>query len=99
MAFQLRQEYLISYDIHDTKLRTQVFEELGKYGLKNVQKSVFWGYLTVAELEAVKRFLEEKLRSEDKSFITHSSFNTRGQSHFVGHAKGDFLDWEEVSVI
>ena len=57
-SYPLRHEYLISYDIVDNKIRTYVFKELEKYGLKPAQKSVFWGYLTLAELNGIKRLLQ-----------------------------------------
>lgn len=97
--YPLRQEYLISYDVEGNKIRNRIFKELGKYGLRGVQKSVFWGYLTFAELEAIKRFLENSLEKQDKAFVTHTNFNRRGQSHFVGHHKEDFRDWEEAHVV
>jgi len=64
-----------------------------------VQKSVFWGYLTLAEVEAIKRYLNEKLDEKDKAFVTHTNFNSRGQSYFIGHDEEDFKDWDEASVI
>ncbi len=97
--YPLRQEYLISYDVEDNKTRNRIFKELGKYGLKSVQKSVFWGYLTLAELESIKRYLEDSLNKMDKVFITHTNFNGRGQSYLIGHQKNDFKDWEETCVI
>ncbi len=97
--YPLRQEYLLSYDVEDNKIRTLVFKELGKHGLKSVQKSVFWGYLTLAELESIKRYLQGNLGEWDKAFITHTNFNGRGQSYFIGHRNEDFKDWEETHVI
>ena len=97
--YPLRQEYLISYDVEDNKIRAHVYKELGKHGLKPVQKSVFWGYLTLAELESLKRYLNQSLEKADKAFITHTNFNGRGQSYFIGHQKHDFNDWDETGVI
>ncbi len=99
MTYPLRQEYLISYDVEDNKTRTRIFKELEKNGLKAVQKSVFWGYLSLAELQSVKRYLDSNLAKTDKAFITHTNFNGRGQSYFVGHGKEDFNDWDETYVI
>ena len=99
MSYPLRREYLISYDVEDNRIRTRLFRELGKHGLKPVQKSVFWGYLTLAELEAIKRYLGANLENMDKVFMTHTNFNGRGQSYFIGHSKQDFTDWEESHVI
>ena len=98
-VYPLRKEYLISYDIEDNKTRNVIFKELGRYGLKPTQKSVFWGYLTLAELTAVKRFLNNSLKENDKVFITHTNFNRRGESYFIGHKKEDFSDWKETEVI
>ena len=97
--YPLRKEYLISYDIEDDKIRNYIFKELGRYGLKPTQKSVFWGYLTIAELSAVKRCLNGNLKSTDKAFITHTNFNRRGQSYYFGHKPEDFSDWKEADVI
>ena len=99
MSYPLRQEYLISYDVGNNKVRTQIFKELGKYGLKPIQKSVFWGYLSLAELRAIQRYLIATLKEMDKAFITHTNFNGRGQSHFIGHSREDFKDWEENYVV
>lgn len=99
MSSPLRQEYLISYDIEDNKVRTRIFKELSRHGLNPVQKSVFWGYLSSAELQSIKRYLDDKLENTDRAFITHTNFNRRGQSYFVGHRKDDFMDWAETDVI
>lgn len=95
----LRNEYLICYDIEDNKTRTWIYKELGKYGMKAVQKSVFWGYLTLAELNAIKRFLKIILNSTDKTFITHTNFNGRGQSFIIGNDPEEFKDWNEYDVL
>jgi len=99
MTYPLRQEYLISYDIEDNKIRMKIFKELQRYGLHAVQKSVFWGYLTLAELEAIKRYFSSELQNMDKAFITHTNFNGRGQSFFIGHIKEEFTDWPETHVL
>ena len=98
-TYPLRQEYLICYDIADDKIRYSVFRELEQYGLKPIQKSVFWGYLTLAERLAVKRYLQNKLKKEDKAFISKANFNGKGPSDFIGHIKDDFTDWKETDVI
>lgn len=99
MSNPLRQEYLIGYDVEDNRIRTRIFNELGKHGLKSVQQSVFWGYLNLAEVEAIKRYLHANLEQTDKVFITHTNFNGRGQSYVIGHQEEDFRDWEENHVI
>ncbi|MCY4217866.1 MAG: CRISPR-associated endonuclease Cas2 [Gammaproteobacteria bacterium] len=99
MSSKLRQEYLISYDIEDSKVRKRTFNEFGKYGLKSVQKSVFWGYLTLAEINAIKRYLNAGLSETDKLLITRTNLNSRGQSYLIGHTDQDFCDWDEIYVI
>jgi len=99
MPHVLRQEYLICYDVEDNKLRTKLFKMLQSQGLKHVQKSVFWGYLTVAEINSIGRFITATIEDADKVLITHTNFNGRGQSHLFGHTKEEFKDWEENCVI
>ncbi len=99
MGFSLRQEYLICYDIENNKARKKVYDELVKNGLKAVQKSVFWGYLTKAELNSIKRFIFSLVSKDDKALITKTNFNGKGFSYFVGYKKNEFKDWEEWYVI
>lgn len=98
-TYPLRREYLVSYDVEDNAIRGRLFKELQRHGLRPVQKSVFWGYLTQAELQSLNRYLKEHLDETDKAFIVHSNFNGRGQNCFVGHPKEDFKDWEETLVL
>ncbi len=99
MTYPLRQEYLIAYDIVENKTRTLVYNELYAYGLNAIQKSLFWGYLTSAEINAISRYFEKYLQQSDKAFITHTNFNGRGQSFFFGHEPTDFQDWDESIVV
>ena len=99
MNNSLRREYLVSYDVELNKPRTAVYKELCKFGLKSVQKSVFWGYLTPAEVESIKRFLISKLSNSDKVFITSTNFNGRGASFHYGHNQDEFKDWNESIAI
>ncbi len=99
MACKLRNEYLISYDVEDNKIRKKIFNELEKIGMRSVQKSVFWGFLTKAELTSVHRFIKQNLSKDDKTLITHTNFNGTGHSFLIGHDPHDFQDWEETSVI
>ncbi len=99
MANIIRQEYLVSYDIEDNKIRTKVYKELLKYGLQPVQKSVFWGYLTKAELFSVNRYMSSRLHKCDRAFITHSNFNRSGNHFLIGYNESEFKDWKETDVI
>ena len=96
----MRQEFLVSYDIADNRTRTKIFKELGKHGLKQVQKSVFWGFLTLAELEAIKRVLSVVASNKsDKVFVTRTNCQGNGLRYSVGYGENDFKDWEETYVI
>ncbi len=95
----LRQEYLVCYDIEDNKVRTKMFKELRSQGLRHVQKSVFWGYLTKAELNSIRRFISEIMEEPDKALIAKTNLNGRGQSYLFGYASMPLQDWEENCVI
>ena len=99
MPQPLRQEYLVSYDIEDNKVRTMVYKECLKYGLQPVQKSVFWGYLTKAELLSINRYMHSSLGKNDKALITHSNLSRTGKCFLVGHTQSEFRDWSEADVI
>ena len=97
--YPLRKEYLVCYDISENKIRGNVFKELEKLGLKPAQKSVFWGYLTMAEISAVKRYFASILEKTDKAFIARSNFNSQRESCFFGYQEGCFTDWRETDVV
>lgn len=92
---KLRQEYLVVYDIESNKSRLSIYKKLLAYGLKSVQKSVFWGYLTLAEKNAIARLLNNALDKTDKAFMTHVSMQRKSFSYKIGHHDDDFKDWEE----
>lgn len=98
-SYPIRQEYLISYDVKGNSVRDRLFKELQKHGLKAVHKSVFWGYLTRAELNGIHRYMKEKLGTSDKAFIVSSKFNSRQPCYLIGHDEDEFKDWEETLVI
>ncbi len=89
----------MSYDIEENKVRTQLFKELESYGLKPIQKSVFWGFLNLAELRSIKRYVDRRLTENDKAFIIRTDFHRNEKGFFVGHTKSDFEDWDETHVI
>ena len=99
MPLLLRQEYMICYDIQNNKKRSKVYNELEKIGLKAVQKSVFWGYLTNAEITSIYCFIKQLVDEEDRILLTKTNFNGRGFSHLIGHCPEDFKDWDETCVI
>ena len=69
---RLRYEYLVCYDVEDNKTRTRLYKQLLAYGLRPVQKSVLWGFLTAAECASVKRLLSKHIEvkgSQDKALV------------------------------
>lgn len=54
-------KYIICYDIENDKTRLKFFEFLKDLGLNPVQKSVFYGQLTRAEIRCLKSKAHEML--------------------------------------
>ena len=96
---KLRKEYLIAYDIEDTPIRTRIYKQLLAYGLKSIQKSIFWGFLSVAELNAIKRLFDELLDDFDKVFITMVNMQVQKIEYSHGYNEVIFNDWEEYGHI
>ena len=92
----IRQEYIISYDISDNKNRTSLYKILLGYGLFPIQKSVFWGLLTSAEKNSVHRNVQEYLKEPDKAFILPIKINKKDRrTHLFGYMDEDFNDWKK----
>ncbi|QIW10328.1 CRISPR-associated endonuclease Cas2 [Francisella sp. LA112445] len=96
---QLRKEYLIAYDIEDNKIRTTIYKQLLAYGLKAVQKSVFWGCVSIAELNAIKRLFDNSLDTFDKVFIARVNMQEQKLDYSFGYDEKVFKDWDEYGHI
>ena len=96
---QLRKEYLIAYDIEDNKTRTAIYKQLLAYGLRAVQKSVFWGCISIAELNAIRRMFANDLDVNDKVFITRVNMQEQKLDYSFGYDDKDFKDWDEYGHI
>ncbi|MDE4961631.1 CRISPR-associated endonuclease Cas2, partial [Francisella tularensis] len=59
----------MAYVIEDNKTRTIIYKQLLAYGIKAVQKSVFWGYVSIAEFNSIKRLFDRSLTISDNVFI------------------------------
>jgi CRISPR-associated protein Cas2 len=87
----LYNEVLVSYDIENNRQRARLFQALKDIALRPVQKSVFWGYLSRAEEQAVRRLLKEHCGKDDKAFIVRTRLSTEiADNNSVGYARGDF---------
>ena len=96
---KLREEYLIAYDIENNKARTVIHKQLLAYGLTAVQKSVFWGCITIAELNAVRRMFDGELGDNDKVFVTRVNMQEQKFSYSFGYHDKSFKDWDEYGSI
>ncbi len=88
---KLYNEVLVSYDIEDNRQRTRLFKKLKEISLRPIQKSVFWGYLNLAEERAVRRLIAEHCARGDKAFIVRARLSSQiADKNSVGYAKADF---------
>lgn len=53
--------YLVCYDVTDNRTRKRMHDFLKDLGLFAIQKSAFWGQLTQAEINSLKREAHEQL--------------------------------------
>ena len=95
---KIRSEVLVCYDIEDNKQRKKLHTALLDLGLKNVQKSVFWGHLNRAEQRLVSNLFKKYLSNFDRAFLTRSNINFKEDTIF-GHRNEEFKDWEEYGCI
>jgi len=93
-------EYIVVYDVSDTKQRTKLYEALKDYGMMPIQKSVFWGRLLYPEMLSLSRMFQDMLEADgnDKAFITTGEFSKQIMRFGFGHKKEEFLD-SETTVI
>lgn len=54
-------KYLICYDVADNKTRKKLFDGLKDLGLKDIQRSVFYGDMKPAEFRAMKQMVSSLL--------------------------------------
>ena len=87
---QLHTEVLVSYDIENTKQRTKLFNKLKDISLIPIQKSVFWGYLSKAEQNSVRRLLKTYCSSGDKAFIAKIELSKQVKNNSIGHKIEEF---------
>ncbi len=84
MAFYTR--YLVCYDIEDNRKRKRFSDSLKRLGLVRLQKSVFFGDLSRAELKAMERLAREILSpEEDRAFWIPTSLDTDALKEGIGY--------------
>lgn len=76
-------EVIVCYDVSQNRRRNKLFKRLKGFGLTDIQKSVFWGRVLPAEIQAILRVFDELLdKDTDRAFIldTHLAEQIRGRS-------------------
>lgn len=92
-------EVIVCYDVSLTRRRNKLFKRLKSFGLTDIQKSVFWGRLLPAEIQAIVRVFNELLDQEsDRAFIldTRLAEQIKGRSFGM---KPEFFEEREYDVL
>jgi CRISPR-associated protein Cas2 len=83
-------EVMISYDIEDNKVRTKLFDKLKDFGLRPIQRSVFWGTVIRAELKELRSLIEESIQEEDRVLILATNSNNQKEFIALNYAENFF---------
>lgn len=65
---------------------------LKDFGLFRIQKSVFWGFLSIAEINSIITEGHNLLKRTDKLLITPVNTHNKN-THHIGHRAEEFNDW------
>lgn len=95
----IRKEYLICYDIQEDKIRNSLHSYLLDYGLFSIQYSIFWGFLSLPEKNAVYRFLKKTIKEKDRIIFFPISLSDNPHLIKMGYEKFKFKDWKISDVI
>jgi len=96
----LYQRYLVCYDIVDNRTRTRFMNTLKDLGLFAVQKSVFIGQLSQAELRSLARYAHKNLNpDEDKAFWLPTALDEKRLQKGVGYKTFSFIKADGYSSI
>ncbi len=93
MVKRLRTEYLVCYDIQDNKIRKKISTLLLDFGLRDIQKSVYWGFLSGSEASTIIREGETLMQKMDKLLIIPITMQSR-EKKYIGHEEDEFKDWD-----
>lgn len=83
-------EVLVAYDVENNKRRKALFEALKDVGLVPVQKSVFWGHITLAEEKYVVRLFSDLEKGADKAFLVRLNLSQAMAERSFGYRLSDF---------
>lgn len=62
-------KYIVCYDVENNKRRSKFFDFLKDLGLQPIQKSVFYGELSTAELRSLATTAQKLLKPETDSCL------------------------------
>lgn len=96
---RLRREVVVSYDIENDKSRKKLHDKLKDVGLLPIQLSVFWGFVTNAEMKALKRLLNHYTDEKDRSFIIKTNLTKEPSDNFYGYSNFSFKEPENYDVL
>ena len=83
---KLYNQFIIAYDISETKNRTKLFESLKDLGLISIQKSVMWGFLNKAEYNAAKREIKIYMdKNTDNVIISRIDLLNKKENEIFGN--------------
>lgn len=94
-------EIIVCYDVADNKQRKKLYDSLCDIGLISIQKSVFWGYATMAERKSIFGLFELYLNKEtDRAFVLPAAVRNRilGLEGF-GYTESNLPEWTEYGCI
>jgi CRISPR-associated protein Cas2 len=63
-------EILVSYDIENNKIRSKLFDKLKDFGLRPLQKSVFWGRIRKPEEKLLISYINQNIGKADSFFYS-----------------------------
>lgn len=93
-------KYLVCYDVSDNKRRKKFSDSLKDLGLVPMQKSVFYGDLKPAEVNALARWAKEVLDDkEDKCFWFPCYLNTEKIRSCLGYSAWIYQEPDSHGII
>jgi len=88
---KLHREILVCYDVECDKRRSKLFEALKDIGLRPIQKSVFWGDATRAEMKAIQREFKRLLDPHmDRAVVVDVHLRDSAARDAFGYSGADF---------
>lgn len=90
-------ELLVCYDIESNKTRKKVADMLKDFGLVSIQKSVYWGWVILAEKKAILHNIQSKyeLQTSDRVLVMDVNMASNAKSILIGYSDFELERFEE----